>query len=117
MISKQTFKALQNWQPVSDRIISVRFSRKIRNITIIQCYAHIDLVDDKEKDVFYSRLNAVYGTTPLVDNVIVMGDLNAKVRLDNSGVKYVVGRHGEDVGNVHGGRFVDFFSTHHFVIG
>ena len=43
-----------------------------------------------------------------------MGDLNAKVGLGNSGVEYVVGRHGLSVRNDNGGRFVDFCSTHHF---
>ena len=61
MISKKTFKALLNWQPVSDRIISARFSSKVRNFTIIQCYAPTELADDNEKDEFYSRLNAAYG--------------------------------------------------------
>ena len=116
MISKQTFKALLNWQPVSDRIISARFSSKVRNITIIQCYAPTELADDNEKDEFYSRLNAVYGSTPRGDIVIVMGDLNAKVGVGNSGVEYVVGRHGVVVRNGNGGRFVDFCGTHHLVI-
>ena len=41
-----------------------------------------------------------------------MSDLNDKIGVDNSGVEYVVGRHG-----VNGGRFVDICSTHHLVIG
>ena len=54
MISEQTFKVLLNWQPVSDRIISTRFSSKVRNITIIQFYAPTELTDDHEKDELYS---------------------------------------------------------------
>ena len=49
--------------------------------------------------------------------MIVMGDLNAKVGVGNSDVEYVVGRHGVGVRNDNGGRFVDFCSTHHLVIG
>ena len=41
--------------------------------------------DDKEKDEFYSRLNAVYESTPRGDIVVVMGDLNDKVGVGNSG--------------------------------
>ena len=85
MISKQTFKALLNWLPVSDRTISARFSSKVRNSTIIECYAPTEPADDNEKDEFYSRLNAVYGSTPRGDIVIVMGDLNVKVGWGNSG--------------------------------
>ena len=43
--------------------------------------------------------------------MIVLGDLNAKVGVGNSGVEYIVGRHDN------GGRFVDFCSTHHLDIG
>ena len=52
MISNKTYEALLNWQPVYDRIISARFSSKVRNITIIQCYAPTELADDNEKDEF-----------------------------------------------------------------
>ena len=70
-------------------------------------------------DEFYSRLNAAYGSTPRGDIVFVMGDLNAKVGLGNSGVEYVVGRHAVLVGisNDNVGRFVAFCSPHHLVIG
>ena len=47
-------------------------------------------------DEFHSRLNAVYRSRSRGDIVIVMSDLNAKVDLGNSGVKYVGIRH--DVG-------------------
>ena len=46
-----------------------------------------------------------------------MGVLNAKVGLNNSGVEYDVRRHGVGVRNDNGGRFVDFCSTFHLVIG
>ena len=87
----------------------------------VQCYATTELADDTEKDTFCSRLNAVYGSTPRGDIVIVIGDLNAKVGVGNSGVgnssvKYVVGRHGVGVKNDKGDRFVDFCSTQHLVI-
>ena len=49
--------------------------------------------------------------------MIVTGNLNAEEGLGNLDVEYVVGRHGVAVRNDNGGRFVDFCSTHHFVIG
>ena len=52
IISNKAYEALLNWQPVYDRIISARFSSKVRNITIIQCYAPTELADDNEKDEF-----------------------------------------------------------------
>ena len=55
MISTKTYKALLNCQSVSDRIISASFSRKVRNITIIQCYSPTELADDNEKDEFLQQ--------------------------------------------------------------
>ena len=83
----------------------------------MQYYALTELADDNEKNQFYSRLNAVYGSTPPGDIVIIIGHLNAKVGVGNSGVQYDVGRHSVDVRNDHGGRFVDFCSTHNLIIG
>ena len=60
MISNKTYETLLNWQPVSNRIISARFSSKVRNISTIQCYAPTELAVDNEKDEFYCRLNAVF---------------------------------------------------------
>ena len=65
-------------------------SSKVGNITSIKCYAPTELGDDNEKNEFYSRLSAVYGSTSHGDIVIVMCDLNAKVVVGTSGAEYVV---------------------------
>ena len=77
MLSHFARQALTSWKSISKRIITARFSCKVRNICIIQCYAPTELASDQEKDEFYSRLSAVYCNSPRVDIVTVMGDLNA----------------------------------------
>ena len=107
---------ISTWQPVSDRISSARFSSKLRNINIIQFYIPTELAEDNEKDECYSRLSAVYVSTPRGNIEIVMGDPNAKVYLYNSDVEDVMDSNGVHVRNDIGDRFVDFCRTQHLVI-
>ena len=64
MISNKTYETLLNWQPVSDRIISARFSSKVGNIPIIQCYAPTELADDNEKDESIKQPDEMYRRAP-----------------------------------------------------
>ena len=51
------------------------------------------------------------------DLIIIMGDLNAKVGADNSGIDRVMGRHGSGIINENGERLVEFCTTNNLVIG
>ena len=51
------------------------------------------------------------------DIIIIMGDLNAKVGADNSGIDRVMGRHGSGIINENGERLVEFCTTNNLVIG
>lgn len=117
LITPQTRQSIISWQPVSDRIISARFQSKMRNITIIQCYAPTENATQEKKDDFYNQLTAVYNNTPRGDIIIVMGDLNAKVGSVNDSLKHVMGKHGLGSRNDNGERFVEFCSMNQLVIG
>ena len=93
-LSKEASSALENWNPVSDRIIKVRFNSRHIKITIIQFYAPTNDVDTQEKDDFYERLQQVYDKTPQHDIIITMRDWNATLRDQTEGEGEVVGRHG-----------------------
>ena len=51
------------------------------------------------------------------DLIIIMGDLNAKVGADNSGIDRVMGRHGSGIINENGERLVEFCTTNNLVMG
>ena len=56
LMSKEAFRALESWNPVSDRIITARFNSKHIKTTIIQVYAPTNDADTDEKDRFYELL-------------------------------------------------------------
>ena len=111
-------KALMEWKPVNSRIIVARFHSKIRNTTIIQCYAPTEDADETTKDEFYEQLQATLASTHRNDVKIIQGDLNAKIGTDNTDLTTVMGKNALDsVRNNNGERLVDFCITNQLFIG
>ena len=52
------------------------------NMTVIQVYAPTSDYDDSEVEDFYGQLQEVIEETPKKDNLVVLGDWNAKVGKD-----------------------------------
>ncbi|VDP80624.1 unnamed protein product [Schistosoma curassoni] len=77
-------------------IIKASFKTKNEGITmnIIQCYAPTNHSNDDIKDQFYERLQSIIEKCPRKDLTILMGDLNAKVGIDNTGYEDIMRRHG-----------------------
>ncbi|KAI5729125.1 hypothetical protein M8J77_025799 [Diaphorina citri] len=117
LLSPKTRKGLMDWKPISERIIMARLRNKVRNITIIQCYAPTEETTDEEKDNFYEQLNEVMRSAKAQDIKIIMGDFNAKVGTDNEGVELVMGKHGLGTRNNNGSRLVEFCGLNELVIG
>ena len=117
LMTPQAQKSLMSWNPVSDRIITARFRSRVRNITIIQCYAPTNVKHDSLKEAFYSELSATYKCVPKGDIIIVMGDFNASVGERNAHVQHIMGKHGIGARTDNGERFIDFCNTNDLVIG
>ncbi|XP_073965211.1 uncharacterized protein [Choristoneura fumiferana] len=45
LLSKKASGSLLEWKPVSERIITARFRSRVRNVTIVQCYAPTNAAD------------------------------------------------------------------------
>ncbi|VDO89759.1 unnamed protein product, partial [Schistosoma margrebowiei] len=93
---KASRNALVGWESHGSRIIKASFKTKKEGIlmNIIQCYAPTNDSNDDIKDQFYERLQSVIEKCPRKDLTILMGDLNAKVGIDNTGYEDIMGRHG-----------------------
>ncbi|VDP49353.1 unnamed protein product [Schistosoma margrebowiei] len=95
MLSKVARIALVGWESHGSRIIKASLKTKKDGISmnIIQCYAPTNDSNDDIENQFYERLQSVIEKCPRMDLTILMGDLNAKVRIDNTGYEDIMGRH------------------------
>ena len=110
-------KSLIEWTAVSERIITARLNTRLRKLTIVQCYAITNVAAYEEKVAFYGLLESTLHHIKQSDIVILLGDLNAKIGGDNSGLKNVMGRHGMGIRNENGEMFIDLCMNYNLVIG
>jgi len=68
LFDKTTEKAIINWEPVSDRIITAQLKTRFTNVTIVQVYAPTETAWDAEKDDFYEQLNELISGAPSYDS-------------------------------------------------
>ncbi|VDP45388.1 unnamed protein product [Schistosoma curassoni] len=93
MLSKVARNALVGWESHGSRIIKASFKTKKDEITmnIIQWYAPTDDSNDEIKDQFYERLQSIIEECLRNDLIILMGDLNSKVGINNTGYEDIMG--------------------------
>ncbi|XP_072016995.1 craniofacial development protein 2-like [Amphiura filiformis] len=72
-------KAFASYNPISDRLITVRLLAKLKPITILQAYAPTSSHDDASIEEFYEQMQSVLDKIKKGDVCVVMGDMNAKV--------------------------------------
>ena len=117
ILKKGVEKSLLEWKAINSRLMKIRLNGKQVNTTIIQCYAPTNDSAETVKDEFYEQLQAEVNNIPGHDMKIIMGDMNAKVGLDNTGYNRTMGKHGCGTMNENGERLVEFCSMYDFVIG
>ena len=117
LMTNRAKKGLMDWKPISERIITARFKTKVRNITIVQCYAPTEEASEEEKEAYYDQLEMITQNIKKQDIKIFIGDMNAKVGQENNGNERVMGKHGLGVRNDNGNRFIEFCGNNELVIG
>ena len=82
-------------RPVSDRIMTMRLTLSKNNLaTIISVYAPTMTNRDENKETFYNQLASVISGIPHTDNLLLIGDFNARIGRDNNKWFLVMGKHG-----------------------
>ena len=108
MLNKEAYKALITWEPISDRIMTARFSSRFSKITIVQAYAPTNEGEDSSKDNFYDKLQETMNKIPNHDLVILMGDFNAQITSNRQGYEKTIGPHGIGRPTDNGERMLQF---------
>ena len=117
LMSKQAGQALEEWEPVDERILYARLKSRHRSMTVVVCYAPTEEADSNRKDSFYGKLQEVISKVPKRDILLCLGDMNAKLGNDNEGFSECMGVHGMGEMNDNGVRFASFCLANELVIG
>ena len=102
--------------PISKMIITAYYYSKYRKVTVVQPYAPINDAMDEQKNESYNQLQDTISDCNRNDLIVVMGDLNAKVRNNNAHRKEVMRKSGIGIMTDSGERLCDFCSANGFII-
>jgi Reverse transcriptase (RNA-dependent DNA polymerase)/Endonuclease-reverse transcriptase len=92
---------------INDRVIKLKMKIGKKNIEVIQVYAPQVGREKKEKDEFISQLENEMITSNS-ENILIMGDFNAKVGEDRNGYEDVMGKNGYGRRDKEGEVLLDF---------
>ena len=115
-LANKVEKSLLGYNPIDDRIITVRLEGQPNNITFVQVYAPTTLAAHEIADAFYGKLQETLDKIPNSDAVVMTGDLNSKVGHSDSPESSAIGPHGIGERNIRGYRLVDFATANEMVI-
>jgi len=103
LLGKDWAKSLFGYNPISERVVTVRIAARPWNVTFIQAYAPTNQASEQDKQEFYACLQDVYSNSPKQDVVIVAGDMNAKI-----GEGAPIGKHALGERNDNGEKLIEF---------
>jgi len=64
LLDKERSKTLLGYNPISERILTVKLAGKPYSVTLIQIYAPTNQAPENQKEAFYSCLQQVYSKAP-----------------------------------------------------
>ncbi|KAK2707896.1 hypothetical protein QYM36_015544 [Artemia franciscana] len=117
LMSQLEHKAMTNWNPVNERIMTAPFVSNRTKMTFIACYAPTNDDDEEEKDAFYNILHSATKDVPKHDILCVVGDLNAKVGADHQYCLEVLGSHGIGEINENDTLLTDYALSNDWILG
>jgi exonuclease III len=71
------------FEAISERLCKIRIKSKYNNMTMINMYVPTEDKVDAEKEKFYDDLQTVIDRTPKSDTILVLGDANTKLRMED----------------------------------
>jgi hypothetical protein len=106
-----------SWEPINDRIITMRLQATHTKVTIIQVYAPTNAASDQDKNECYEQLQDILNAAPKHDLKIIMGDFNSQIGTDNTGWEDTIGRQAMEERTDNGDRLLSICSTNKMKTG
>lgn len=98
---------LTKWETISEEILKVEFKMENKEtLEVIILYGPDENEKKVIKDKFWEASNEVIEKCK--GNIIILGDLNGRVGLNDASSRDVIGNHGEVTRNSNGKRIIDF---------
>ncbi|BHF60393.1 hypothetical protein SprV_0100335800 [Sparganum proliferum] len=107
-LSQQADLALLAWEPVNDQMAYVRLKGHFTNISIVAVYAPTSAAEQRDKEAFYSQLQALVERLPRRDLLIVAGDWNGRTGPGDPTTSHLLGRFGLGSRCKNGERLLNF---------
>ena len=82
LVSKKTYNAIVSVEMISPIIMIAQFQINLHT-SVISCYSPINVSDDQEIELFYTRLTSLTRQIPKHNILLIGGDLNAQCRTRN----------------------------------
>lgn len=102
---------------LSARITTMKLAlQESRAINIISAYAPTLKAADETKEKFYDELRNLISSIPAKEDIILLGDFNARVGKDTDAWKGVIGRHGMGKMNANGELLASFCAEQGLII-
>lgn len=114
MIRQELAACLLGYWAISDRVLLVKMKGSPFDIAIVQVYAPTSTCSEEDLETFYEDVNKAMKQCKSQDNIIVMGDVNAKVGKGRHG--NIVGPYGLGERNVRGDSWVEWCESYDQVI-
>ncbi|BHF78245.1 hypothetical protein SprV_0602135700 [Sparganum proliferum] len=114
-LSQQADLALA-WEPVNDRMAYVRLKGHFTNISIVAVYAPTSAAEQRDKEAFYSQLQALVERLPRRDLLIVAGDWNGRTGPSDPTTSHLLGRFGLGSRCENGERLLNFVDRNRLLV-
>ena len=100
----------------SERLLSLRLHTKDGPVNIFSAYAPTLTSDDLAKDMFYEKLQGSIKEIPVSEQIILLGDFNARIGKDHLSWPDCIGIHGVGNMNDNGQRLLETCAQHQLCV-
>ncbi|KAL0812036.1 hypothetical protein ABMA28_009430 [Loxostege sticticalis] len=116
LVPKQQRHCVLGYEPVNDRIISIKLKASPMNLNLIQVYAPTSTSSAETSEQFYADLQTVIAKIPNRELLLILGDFNSKIGANSQHYSDCVGKFGLGTRNERGERLMQFANENNLII-